>query len=144
MKSIKQNMLLILVGISLALSAFCTVFDATAFVYDFSTEFQSVENTYDHFDRNSSDQAKYFLDDRAPARALLNARRPFQQMHFRHQRGNSVQGFVGRDIALQVRPGNHPEKKAATHGKICDRYPSNSIFCTAKEYYVFTLKRILC
>lgn len=144
MKSIKQNVLLILVGISLALSALLTVFDANAFVYDFDTGMQTADYMVDTADKYSHNQTKYFLDDRTPARALLNARRPFQQMHFRHQRGNSVQGFTGRDIALQVRLGSHPEKWTAINGKVYDGYPSNAVFCTAKEYYVFTLKRILC
>lgn len=144
MKSVKQNLLLILFGLSLAFSALSTVIDASNFVYDFDTGIQTADYTLGSDENDSRNHSKYFLDDRSTARAFLSTRRSSQQMHFRHQRGNSVQGFSGRDVVLQVRLGGRLEKWFTTAVKKCDGYPSNAVFCTAKEYYVFTLKRILC
>ena len=128
--------------ISLALGAFAVIL-STTFVYDFDMEIQTVDYDANFIVKVSCEKNFSFLEVDSPSRTILNTRRPFQQINYRHQRGNQVQGVSARDTPLKARYGNFPESKTKDLKK-SSGYPSNAVFRKSKEYYVFTLKRILC
>lgn len=81
--------------------------------------------------------------DNVPALPIFAWKRPCLPAFFRSEREGSVFEFGGRDSGFLHRP-KFLESKIFSLGKGVDESLSPHFFCYPKEYYVFTLKRILC
>ena len=81
--------------------------------------------------------------DNIPALPIFAWKRPCLPAFFRSEREGSVFEFGGRDSGFLHRP-KFLESKIFSLGKGVDESLSPHFFCYPKEYYVFTLKRILC
>lgn len=88
-----------------------------------------------------------YLDDpfgRSTTAAFWGSRRPSTQMTLRPQRGSLLYRLLGRDGALYKSVGLRSVKNYVAF--VCKNvgFPSPLSYCVPKEYYVFTLRRILC
>ncbi len=87
-----------------------------------------------------------FLDSDSPLKSplFLGSRRPLSQMSLRPQRGSLVYGLNGRDGAIVKHAGIGFTKSVSTPCSHRAGFPSPLSYRVPKEYYVFTLGRILC
>ena len=87
-----------------------------------------------------------FLDSDRPLQShlFLGARRPLSQTSLRPQRGRLVYGLNGRDGAIVKCTGVGPIKNVSMSYRHRVGFPSPQSYRVPKEYYVFTLERILC
>lgn len=88
-----------------------------------------------------------YLDDpfgRSTTAAFWGSRRPSTQMTLRPQRGSLLYRLLGRDGTLFKSSGLRSVNKFVAF--VCKNvgFPSPLSYCVPKEYYVFTLRRILC
>ena len=86
------------------------------------------------------------LDSNSPLQSALfwGVRRPFSQTSLRPQRGGLLYRILGRDGDLIKGASTLAIKCVPT---VCVRhsgFPSPHSYRVPKDYYVFTLKRILC
>jgi len=133
--------------ITVALFAISAAIAEGSFVYDYgiSTDAAQVLGGTSH-DLHGSDFAggPLFLSREANSEAALLTRRPSQQALSRTLRNGNFQGFCGRDTGTLKRAttlaGNCTAAQAHTHRG----FPTPLAYQTSKEYYVFTLERILC
>ena len=97
-------------------------------------------------DFEQSQPSDSYLDDpfgNSTKAAFRGSRRPSAQMTLRPQRGGLLYRLLGRDGSLfrasQVRAFN-----GFTYFSLNTGFPTPLSYRVPKEYYVFTLKRILC
>lgn len=135
----------------LALYVLPASLDARAAVCD-CTSYESVYlQTGEEFVAPSGDLGQnqpsdsYFDDpfSRSTTATFWGSRRPSAQMTLRPQRGGLLYRLLGRDGSLfrsaQVRAFN-----GFTYFSLNTGFPTPLSYRVPKEYYVFTLKRILC
>lgn len=125
--------------------------DARASVCDCSSYESVYLQTGEEFvapsrDFEQSQPSDSYLDDpfaRSAKAAFWGSRRPSAQMTLRPQRGGLLYRLLGRDGVFfkgaQVRAFN-----GFTYFSLNTGFPTPLSYRVPKEYYVFTLKRILC
>ena len=135
----------------LALYVLPASLDARASVCDCSSYESVYLQTGEEFvapsrDFVQSQPSDSYLDDpfaRSTTAAFWGSRRPSAQMTLRPQRGGLLYRLLGRDGVLfrvaQVRAFN-----GFTYFSLNTGFPTPLSYRVPKEYYVFTLKRILC
>lgn len=148
MAKIKTNMFLTfasLVLATLALFALPTAFDSHLSVESayLSTDTEYTAPSADNQDQQSNNA---YLDSDSPLQSalFLGNRRPFSQVSLRPQRGGPLYRIIGRDGSLFKGAFTFTVKNVSA---ICLRhagFPSPLSYRIPKDYYVFTLKRILC
>ncbi|MBO7413822.1 MAG: hypothetical protein J6U20_09205, partial [Fibrobacter sp.] len=75
---------------------------------------------------------------------FLGNRRPFSQVSLRPQRGGPLYRIIGRDGSLFKGEKLHRIKNVSATNLQRNGFPSPLSYHVSKDYYVFTLKRILC
>ncbi len=141
MKLVKQN---ILSMIAVALFAIFSAIVEGSFVYDYGTELdQATENEKVFAAHDFADNLLY-LSRESTAEALLLTRRSGQQVSLRASRGNGLQGDGGRSSAKFKQATPFPTKIARP--TVCAQcgFPLPLVYQNSKEYYVYTLERMLC
>ena len=135
----------------LALYVLPASLDARASVCDCSSYESVYLQTGEEFvapsrDFEQSQPSDSYLDDafsRSKTAAFWGSRRPSAQMTLRPQRGGLLYRLLGRDgsffRASQIRAFN-----GFTYFSLNTGFPTPLSYRVPKEYYVFTLKRILC
>ena len=142
MKLFKQNILPMILAAVFAIIA--AVVEGT-FVYDYDVEFKSAAKLTDAAsDMNAAPDQPLFLSHETSAAAVLLSRRSGQQTLSRTLRSNFFQGFCGRDGGIFKRFSTLAISRAIFHVLSHNVFPAQFTYQTAKEYYVFTLRRILC
>ena len=148
MAKFKTNMLLTFASLALAflaLFALPTAFDRHLSVGD---TYLSADTEYTTPSANVPDQQSgdTYLDSNSPLRSalFLGNRRPFSQVSLRPQRGGPLHRIVGRDGSLFKGEKLHRIKNVSTPYFQRNGFPSPLSYRVPKDYYVFTLKRILC
>ena len=148
MAKLKTNMFLTfasLVLAVLALFALPTAFDRHLSVAD---AYLSADTEYTAPSANVSDQQSggTYFDSNSPLRSalFLGNRRPFSQISLRPQRGGPLHRIIGRDGSLFKGEKLHRIKNVSATNLQRNGFPSPLSYHVSKDYYVFTLKRILC
>ena len=98
-------------------------------------------------DFEQSQPSDSYLDDpfaRSSTTAFWGSRRSSAQMTLRPQRGSLLYRLLGRDGTLYKSVGLRSVKNFVAF--VCKKvgFPTPLSYCVPKEYYVFTLRRILC
>ena len=142
MKRIKQNILSI---IAVALFAILSAIVEGSFVYDYDVELKSsVELSDAKFNQDAAHEKSHFLSQEVSSEAVLLMRRAGQQALSRTLRNAGFQGIGGRDAAAFKWGAKHTIQKVFASIGIHNGFPTPLAYQIPKEYYVFTLKRILC
>ena len=150
-----RNSVLALVWAAVALLALYLLpasLDSRASVCD-STSYESVYlQTGEEFvapsrDLGQNQPCDSYLDDAfscSKTAAFWGSRRPSAQMTLRPQRGSLLYRLLGRDGTLYKSVGLRSVKNFVAF--VCKKvgFPTPLSYCVPKEYYVFTLRRILC
>ena len=142
MKTIKQNFILMIAA------AFFAIFAAVveeSFVYDYDVELRSsVELNDAEFNPNAASEKSHFLSREVSSEAVLLTRRAGQQALSRTLRNAGFQGVGGRDAITLKWSAKHAVQKVFAPIGTHNGFPTPLAYQVPKEYYVFTLKRILC
>ena len=130
----------------LALYALPAAFDASSVVCD-SDSYQQYLLVGESGSSPEDFGKDQFLDDpyaNAGTAAFWGSRRPSTQMSLRPQRGGPLFRLAGRDGNLFKGAGQNPVKKISAFYRRRAGFPSPLSYRVPKDYYVFTLGRILC
>lgn len=140
-----QKSSLAFASIMLAVFALFAIVNLNTFAPNYEVAYDSTE-AYESSSTQNQEQSKSvcFLSNRVSAAAVLETRRQNRQTHFRPLRGSTIQGFCSRDSQIFDKLGSLATKVQLLHNRKISGYPSPAFFCTAKDYYVYTLKRQLC
>ena len=146
MAKLKTNMFLTfasLVLATLALFALPTALDGHFGDAYLSAETEYIAPSADNQDQQSGNS---YIDSDSPLQSALfiGNRRPFSQISLRPQRGGPLYRIIGRDGSLFKGTSAFAIKCVSA---ACLRYagfPTPLSYRVPKDYYVFTLKRILC
>ena len=142
MKTIKQNFLLMIAAAFFAILA-AVVEDS--FVYDYDVELRSsVELSDAEFNQSATPEKSHFLSREVSSEAVLLTRRSGQQALSRTLRNTGFQGIGGRDATAFKWGAKHTVQKVFAPNGTYNGFPTPLAYQVSKEYYVFTLKRILC
>ena len=142
MKTIKQNFLLM---IAAAFFAILAAVVEGSFVYDYDVELNSsVELSDAKFNQDAAHEKSHFLSREVSSEAVLLMRRAGQQALSRTLRNAGFQGIGGRDAAAFQWGAKHTIQQVFASIGIHNGFPTPLAYQIPKEYYVFTLKRILC
>lgn len=144
MKKTRRNSSWVFASFMLAILALSALINANSLSYSFDVSLDSATELTAESEDVFRDQSVSFLDNESSASAVLTSRRPYQQMQFRPQRGAATHGFLGRDVISFERAASHVLHISLASLNKFSGYPSASAYRSAKEYYVYTLKRILC
>ncbi|WP_295055372.1 hypothetical protein [uncultured Fibrobacter sp.] len=141
MKPVKQN---ILSMIAVALFAILSAIVEGSFVYDYGAELGQVAESEKVFTAHDFDDNPLYLSRESTADAILLTRRSGQQVSLRASRGNGLQGDGGRSSATFKQATPFPTKIARP--TVCAQcgFPLPLVYQKSKEYYVYTLERMLC
>lgn len=144
MKFLRQN---ILSMIAVAVFAIGIAVVEGSFVYDYGISFDTVQvsngTSHDLHTNNFADEPLFLSRETASEAALLT-RRPSQQALSRTLRNGNFHGFCGRDTGTFKRVATLAGKSPAAQASAHRGFPTPLAYQTSKEYYVFTLERILC
>ena len=142
MKAIKQNFVLM---IAAAIFTILTAVVEGSFVYDYDVELRSsVELSDAKFNQSAAPEKSHFLSREVSSEAVLLTRRAGQQALSRTLRNAGLQGVGGRDAVAFKWGAKHTVQKAFATIGTHNGFPTPLAYQVPKEYYVFTLKRILC
>lgn len=144
MKFLRQN---ILSMIAVAVFAISAAIAEGSFVYDYGISFDTVQvsnGTSHDLQGNDFTGEPLYLSREVTSGAALLTRRPGQQALSRTLRGSSFQGFGGRDTGTFKRIATFAGNRSNTHASVYRGFPTPLAYQVPKDYYVFTLKRILC
>lgn len=144
MKFLRQN---ILSMIAVAVFAIGAAFVEGSFVYDYGNSFDAIQvsgDTAHNLHSNDIAGEPLFLSRETSSETALLTRRPGQQALSRTLRSSSFQGFGGRDSGTFKRIATFAGNSSNAHASVYRGFPTPLAYQTSKEYYVFTLKRILC
>ena len=141
MKPVKQN---ILSMIAVALFAILAAVVEGSFVYDYGTEMGRASEYGKVSADNVHAESPLFLLRESTAEAMQFTRRSGQQVSLRASRGNGLQGDGGRSSATFKQATPFPTKIARP--TVCAQcgFPLPLVYQKSKEYYVYTLERMLC
>ena len=142
MKTIKQNFVLM---IAAAFFAILAAVVEGSFVYDYDVELKSsIELSDAEFNQSTAPQKSHFLSREVSSEAVLLTRRAGQQALSRTLRNAGFQGVGGRDAVAFKWGTKHAVQKVFVASGTHNGFPTPLAYQVPKEYYVFTLKRILC
>ena len=142
MKRLRQNILSMVAVAFFAM--FATVVESS-FVYDYNISSQAALELGDTtFNQNGTPSQPLFLSREASSQAVLLTRRASQQALSRSPRNGGFQGFCGRDANILKRNGAYASRHSALSTHSHSGFPTPLAYQVSKEYYVFTLERILC
>ena len=141
MKRIKQN---ILSMIAVALFAVLSAIVEGSFVYDYGTELGPVAESEKVFTAHDFTDNPLYLSRESTADATLLTRRSGQQVSLRTSRSGSLQGYGGRSSATFKQATPFATKIARSTICIHCGFPLPLVYQKPKEYYVYTLERMLC
>lgn len=133
MKWLKQNAVMILASVIFALFAGMNI---GAYASDVDSR-QAQELQGDRLLRHG---------EALPVTAYVEPRAPAQSVSFRVLRGTPLDGFGGRNAHREI-PGWHDFKASRNtlgHEVLRSEFPTALTFGHPKEYYVYTLERMLC
>ena len=141
MKPIKQN---ILSMIAIALFAILSAIVEGSFVYDYGPEMGRASEYGKVSADNVHAESPLFLLRESTAEAMLLTRRSGQQVSLRASRGNGLQGDGGRSSPTFKQATPFPTRIARP--TVCAQcgFPLPLVYQKSKEYYVYTLERMLC
>ena len=141
MKRLKQN---ILSMIAVAVFAIFAAVIEGSFVYDYDVELKTAGELSDAaFDQSSTSEPLFFSRENTSESVLLT-RRAGQQVFSRTLRSGNFQGFCGRDAGSFKRITAHIQQRTSAQSLVYSAYPTPLAYQASKDYYIFTLKRILC
>ena len=141
-KRLRQN---ILSMVAVAIFAMFAAVVESSFVYDYSIGSRAaLELGETTFNQNGSPSQPLFLSREASSQAVLLTRRASQQALSRSPRNGGFQGFCGRDISIHKRNSAYASRLSPLSTHPHSGFPTPLAYQVSKEYYVFTLKRILC
>ena len=116
-----------------------------SFVYDYDVELRSsVELNDAEFNPNAASEKSHLLSREVSSEAVLLTRRAGQQALSRTLRNAGFQGVGGRDAITLKWSAKHAVQKVFAPIGTHNGFPTPLAYQAPKEYYVFTLKRILC
>ena len=142
MKTIKQNFFLM---IAAALFAILAAVIEGSFVYDYDVELKSSVKLSDaEFNQDASPDKSHFLSREVSSEAVLLTRRAGQQALSRTLRNAGFHGVGGRDTVAFKWGAKHSIQKVFASIGTHNGFPTPLAYQISKDYYVFTLKRILC
>ena len=141
MRSVKQNVSSM---IAVALFAILSAIVEGSFVYDYGAELGQVAESEKVFTAHDFADNPLYLSRESSAEALLLTRRSGQQVSLRASRGNGLQGDGGRSSATFKLATPFPTRIARP--TVCAQcgFPLPLVYQKSKEYYVYTLERMLC
>ncbi len=130
--------------IAVALFAILSAIVEGSFVYDYGAELGQVAESEKVFTAHDFDDNPLYLSRESTADAILLTRRSGQQVSLRASRGNGLQGDGGRSSATFKQATPFPTKIARP--TVCAQcgFPLPLVYQKSKEYYVYTLERMLC
>ena len=130
--------------IAVALFAILSAIVEGSFVYDYGAELGQVAESEKVFTAHDFADNPLYLSRESSAEALLLTRRSGQQVSLRASRGNGLQGDGGRSSATFKQATPFPTKIARP--TVCAQcgFPLPLVYQKPKEYYVYTLERMLC
>ncbi|MCQ2054911.1 MAG: hypothetical protein MJY82_06420 [Fibrobacter sp.] len=131
MKKLKRNSFLMIASVLLALFA---SFGTTSFDYGNDVY---LDDGWHH------EQTLSNAHDQSTA-AVLSTRRPYQQASVRPQRNGTFHGFHSRGNSHTTEAKFHSANYDSTFASETGSFPQPLSFGVPKDYYIFTLKRILC
>ena len=144
MKLLRQN---ILSMIAVAVFAISAAIAEGSFVYDYGISFDTVQvsnGTSHDLHTNDFTGEPLYLSREVTSGAALLTRRPGQQALSRTLRNGNFHGFCGRDSGTFKRIATLAGKSPTAQASAQRGFPTPLAYQTSKEYYVFTLERILC
>ena len=146
MAKLKTNMFLTfasLVLATLALFALPTAFDGHFGETYLSADTEFTVSPADNQDQQSGNS---YIDSDSPLQSALfiGNRRPFSQISLRPQRGGLLYRIIGRDGSLFKGTSAFAIKCVSAACLRHAGFPTPLSYRVPKDYYVFTLKRILC
>jgi hypothetical protein len=142
MKTIKQNFLLM---IAAAFFAILAAVVEGSFVYDYDVELNSsVELSDAEFNQGSTPEKSHYLSREVSSEAVLLTRRAGQQSLSRTLRNAGFHGVGGRSSATSKQATPFATKIARSTICIHCGFPLPLVYQKPKEYYVYTLERMLC
>lgn len=141
MKLVKQN---ILSMIAVALFAILSAIVEGSFVYDYGTELGQVAESENVFAAHDFADNPLYLSCESTAEALLLTRRSGQQVSLRTSRNVSLQGYGNRSSATSKHATPFATKIARLTICILCGFLLPLVYQKPKEYYVYTLERMLC
>lgn len=141
MKSVKQNVSSM---IAVALFAILAAVVEGSFVYDYGTEMGRASEYGKVSADNVHAESPLFLLRESTAEAMQFTRRSGQQVSLRASRGNGLQGDDGRSSTTFKQATPFPTRIARP--TVCAQcgFPLPLVYQKSKEYYVYTLERMLC
>ena len=129
-------------------AAFFAIFAAIvegSFVYDYDVELKpSIELNDAEFNQDAAHEKSHFLSREVSSEAVLLTRRAGQQALSRTLRNAGFHGVGGRDAVSFKWDAKHAVQKIFATIGTHNGFPIPLAYQVPKEYYVFTLKRILC
>ena len=142
MKRLRQN---ILSMVAVAIFAMFAAVVESSFVYDYSIGSRAaLELGETTFNQNGTPSQPLFLSRESSSQAVLLTRRASQQALSRSPRNGGFQGLCGRDASALKRNGVYACRLFPLSAHLHSGFPTPLAYQTSKEYYVFTLERILC
>ena len=142
MKRLRQN---ILSMVAVAFFAMIAAVVESSFVYDYNIGSRAALELGDTtFNQNGTPSQPLFLSREASSQAVLLTRRAGQQALSRSPRNGGFQGFCGRDANALKRNGVYASRLSPLSTHSHSGFPTPLAYQISKEYYVFTLERILC
>ena len=141
MKPVKQN---ILSMIAVALFVILAAVVEGSFVYDYGAELGQVAESEKVFIAHDFAGNPLYLSRESTADATLLTRRSGPQVSLRASRGNGLQGYGGRSSATPKQGTPFATKIARSTICIHCGFPLPLVYQKPREYYVYTLERMLC
>lgn len=141
MKPVKQN---ILSMIAVALFVILAAVVEGSFVYDYGAELGQVAESEKVFIDHDFAGNPLYLSRESTADATLLTRRSGPQVSLRASRGNGLLGYGGRSSATPKQGTPFATKIARSTICIHCGFPLPLVYQKPKEYYVYTLERMLC
>ena len=130
--------------IAVALFAILSAIVEGSFVYDYGAELGPVAESEKVFTAHDFADNPLYLSRESTADATLLTRRSGQQVSLRASRGNGLQGDGGRSSVTFKQATPFPTRIARP--TVCAQcgFPLPLVYQKSKEYYVYTLERMLC
>ena len=141
MRSVKQNVSSM---IAVALFAILAAVVEGSFVYDYGTEMGRASEYGKVSADNVHAESPLFLLRESTAEAMQFTRRSGRQVSLRTSRSGSLQGYGGRSSVTPKQGTPFATKIARSTICIHCGFPLPLVYQKPKEYYVYTLERMLC
>ena len=130
--------------IAVALFAILSAIVEGSFVYDYGAELGQVAESAKVFAAHDFADNPLYLSRESTADTTLLTRRSGRQVSLRTSRSGSLQGYGGRSLATFKHATPFATKFARASICIHCGFPLPLVYQKSKEYYVYTLERMLC